>query len=194
MNSQSNQRTNTGISEAQLDLALLARQQQRKHPHAEESNSKHNIRRRDQNTGHLLAHLAHFLAHALFLLVAHLASSPSAAGSAHALAEDALADAVHADHAEEVVGDAKDEEEGEKAEKVVGAFEGAREVAVVVGFVVWDGGGGEGLEGEETAVVLDGFGDEEGDDVVDCCRGAEELNDEGGWAAGTACAVCHEWW
>lgn len=80
---------------------------------------------------------------------------------------------MHADDGEDIVSNAEDEEEGEEAEEVVSAFEGAGEVVVwagpVMGFAMdWEGVGAEGLVGEDTSVVLNGFGDEEGDDVVDC--------------------------
>lgn len=96
---------------------------------------------------------------------------------------------MHTSDGQDVVDYAEDEEEREEAEEVIRSFHGA---GAMVGVGGW-GGVGEVFEGEEFTVVLDGFGDDYGDDVVDCERGAEELDDEGGWATGATCAVSHEW-
>lgn len=121
---------------------------------------------------------------------------------------------MHANHGEDVVDRAEDEEEGEETEEVVGSFHEAGHVVVaVVGgtvAVAWvhammgravDGGWRrvrgvcEGLEDEEVARVLHGFGDKEGNDVVEGKGGSKELDDEWGWASWTTCAVGHhEWW
>lgn len=215
INSPSNQCTNTSIAHTHLNLAFLSTKQQRQHPSSHKAHSEEHIGHRDEQARHLLAHLLEFLSAGLFLLFGHVTAAPAAAGGTHGLAEDRLADTAHAHRGEDVVEGAEDEEEGEKVEEGVrGWSEHAAGAVVVVNTVrwsmVWWRGRTAGVHavvrrtinsarqgtfvGEQETVVLDGFGDKEGDDVVEGQGGSEELNDEGGRTSWATCSIGHEGW